>query len=471
MSSAGMVDDCRLKHRLADHVEPVDKTANVVSASEDNTAATTESKQTIFQLVRRFGSVSDALRVFGALAVAAGMGFFLLDGVQVGNDLHRFYTSLGFAGSLTAAGLAMSMLLREQRGSRVFIGLALLSVPVNFTVFGALIYSLVPLDSLANSYPQFALWQAPGATSLTLAAAAGFAVLLPVVWFGLSVLARPVRHWLSVALLLSSAVLLVPLRQEMWAGLLALSSVVGLCYLCLRKAPDELALKTTEGRFAIALLFVAPVIVVARSLFLYQVSGFLVLALCVSLYICVRQVMQGRAANSLASVLLTMGTALAISLVSLSLFDLLLNVLSFSWAIIACGVCTLLLAADLLHAASSNVTARRCASILAVLTIMALAVNTIFAFQSLIALVTVAILVVIALHSHYNKLVLTGTTALLGIALIVFTNADTLWDAIATTGWWGIAIAGAAAIFAGSMLDRAGTVVEVEGRAVSQSPQ
>ncbi|OED35796.1 hypothetical protein AB833_29290 [Chromatiales bacterium (ex Bugula neritina AB1)] len=462
MTSANLFEDVQMANSTVHDAESAGDNLQQQPCRSDEVASSPGVGKKFYHLVRRFASVSDVLRILGALAVASGMGFFLLDGVQVGNDLQRFYTSLGFAALLTTAGLVMSMLLREQRGSRVFIALALLSVPVNFTVFGALIYSVAPLDSLLNNYPQFAFWHAPSAASLVFAAGAGLAVLVPVVWFGLSVLARPARRWLSLALVLSSAVLLVPLREEMWAAALAFSAVVIVWFSYRRNGRDELALKTLEGRFSLALLFAAPVIVIARSMFLYQVSGFLVLTMCTGLYLCTRQLMTSRRAGSVSAMLLTVGTAAGIALVTLSSFDLLINFIPEYWVAIVCGVGALVLTADLVQTGTSRLTACRVAALLVTLVSLALVANAIMALSGVIAIASVLILLVTITYGYYNKLTAICWIALAAIVAILTINAEALWNNVAATGWWGIAVGGCVAILAGSILDRAGTVVQVE---------
>ena len=114
-------------------IEPVSVT-QVTDTEEDKVAneqsTVSDASPGFFEIVRRYASLSDLLRLSGAVTVAIAMGLFLLDGIEVVNDLQRFLTMLGLTGALTAAGLAMSVFLKEQRGSRVFISLALLSVPV-----------------------------------------------------------------------------------------------------------------------------------------------------------------------------------------------------------------------------------------------------------------------------------------------------------------------------------------------------
>jgi len=150
----------------------------------DEPQLSAEPGSSVFSIVRKYASLADLLRLSGAIAVAVAMGLFLVDGVKELNDIYRFLSMLAFTAVLTLAGFAMSVLLKEQRGSRVFLGLSLLAIPVNFAVFGAMVYSLLPLDGMLQNYPSVAHWQVAGWNDLAIALVAGIAVLLPVVWVG-----------------------------------------------------------------------------------------------------------------------------------------------------------------------------------------------------------------------------------------------------------------------------------------------
>ena len=79
------------------------------------------------------------------------------------------YVLLGQSGLLALAGLAIGYLLKEPKGARVFLTLALASVPANMAVLGAMVYSIAPLDGLLpgtatldGGYPAYAFWEASG---------------------------------------------------------------------------------------------------------------------------------------------------------------------------------------------------------------------------------------------------------------------------------------------------------------------
>ena len=122
----------------------------------------------IMQSIRNFATVSEALRILGAAGLLASMSLFLLQGWNDGNDIGRYLMLLTQTGLLAAAGFAMSHGLKETKGARLFFGLALVSVPANFTILGALLYSVFQWDGALTTYPGFATWQIENVASIGL---------------------------------------------------------------------------------------------------------------------------------------------------------------------------------------------------------------------------------------------------------------------------------------------------------------
>ena len=415
---------------------------------------------TFFRMIRHYATLSDCLRLAGALAVALAMGIFLLDGVAVVNDLQRFLTMLGLTAALTGAGLVMSLLVKEQRGSRVFISLGLLSVPVNFTVFGALVYSVMPLDGTNIIYPKFAHWQAASVADITIAIVSGVAVLLPVVWLGYSVLARSERGWLSASLLLGSLVLVVPVRAEFWSAILALGATAILWWQSQKFSKDALVFKTIEGKIATGLLFIAPTIVVLRSVYLYNICSMMGLILGAGFYVVLRQHIKSRSSTGFYSGLLTFFAALVALVTSVSAVDVISKFWLTDLAVIT-GVALLLLAAvDLNRVSPAKSAANKISITLIALAVIALLVVSLFSSSFFILLASTALLAAVVFYGYVAGFNSVTTMGSFGIVAMTIMNAEALWLSVAQTGWWGIATAGASAIVAGSMLDRAGTVVE-----------
>ncbi|MBT8441752.1 MAG: hypothetical protein KJO76_05135, partial [Gammaproteobacteria bacterium] len=117
------------------------------------------SVDSIMASVKNFATVSEALRILGAAVLLSSMSMFLLQGWNEGNDINRYLMLLAQTGLLAGAGFAMSHGLGEAKGARVFFGLALISIPANFTILGALLYSVIQWDGGLTTYPSFATWQ------------------------------------------------------------------------------------------------------------------------------------------------------------------------------------------------------------------------------------------------------------------------------------------------------------------------
>ena len=100
--------------------------------------------------LQNFASVSEALRFLGAAVLLASMSIFLLQGWNEGNDISRYLLLLSQTGLLAASGFALSYGLKETKGARIFFGLALISIPANFTILSALLYSVFQWDVIKS---------------------------------------------------------------------------------------------------------------------------------------------------------------------------------------------------------------------------------------------------------------------------------------------------------------------------------
>ncbi len=227
---------------------------------------------------QRITELSRLLRGVGALVVLAAASTFLLQRWSLGDDLHRSWTLLAHTALLAAVGFACGIAIREDKGARTFLGLALAMVPVHFTVLGALVYSV--FGEPPAGLPSYASWVAPGPGAVALGVAGNLAVLTPISAVALLALARPAAWRLLPLLLPGHAVLLIPTRDpdHVAALVLALAPVLG--WFELRVVPRHASLHTAEGRYA-RLVLAAPVaMLIARNVHLYELSYFLSAALC-----------------------------------------------------------------------------------------------------------------------------------------------------------------------------------------------
>ncbi len=227
------------------------------------------------------------LRTLGAAALVIAIYSFLVQGWQNGNDVLRYLLLLAHTGALAAIGLASGHWLKESKGARLLLSLALVAVPANFAILGAFIFSQTAAK--LGDYPHYVAWHVDSLQSALLTTGGALLILTPVVLLGFSVLARSLSKNLSLLFLISNAALLLPLRDPQLIGLLGLALCAITLILNRSTATQHSAAKTQEGVTALALQFLPLAVLMGRSLWLYSADFFLMSALSVSVFLILRQ--------------------------------------------------------------------------------------------------------------------------------------------------------------------------------------
>ncbi len=159
-------------------------------------------------------ALTRALRLAGAVLVVASASTLMLQHWQAGNDLMRYAMLVGQSLLLTAAAYFVGLMIREGRSARTFLALVLATIPVSFTVLGALVYSQFAVEPL-RSLPHYASWIAPSPFSALLAVVATFAVLAPLSAVSFVALARKEARLLTLSFCAANALLLLPVREPL----------------------------------------------------------------------------------------------------------------------------------------------------------------------------------------------------------------------------------------------------------------
>ena len=248
---------------------------------EDETEAEMLEKnhQGILDSLKNFTNISRLLRVTGAMAVVASMSAFLMQDWSNGSDLTRFYLMLVQTLLLAAGGFGLSFVMKENKGGRVFFGLSLISVTANITILGALIFSQVQWFGSLGDYPQFLTWTTTNLASLGAAGICALVAMVPIAWFSYMVFSRPFAKQLLLLFVISNLLLLIPVRTSLMLGLVVLAAVMIPLWFLRKKMFNETALKTPEGMFAVATVFMPALIMLVRSFWLYQVDELLLVML------------------------------------------------------------------------------------------------------------------------------------------------------------------------------------------------
>jgi hypothetical protein len=417
-------------------------------------------RRTLAQVVMENGlTLSSLLRGLGGLVVVAAFVVLLFQGWRDGDDLGRYFLLIGHTLVLTLAGFAAGHLLRESKGARLFIGLALAAVPVNFAFLGGISYPHLTWDPLQTSLES---WRplgnvqslAPGlALSLT-----GITVpLLAIsIWIGYLVMARRSAWALSGLYLLTNAALLVPSRNSGMISALLLGLGLLLAILVVRLRRRDPSLATPEGVFARAVLVLPLLVMGGRSIWFYAPSGLFFTTLALVGYLALRQALHYVIDTPKWKATVEWGAVVMASISALFAFATLVEIdgLRDGIKLPIAGALLSVLLYDLSTRSTPRVLAYRNASALTVLT--ALTANQFVvgglpnALLCLLAGITVLGYGFVAKQraTFFAGLV----TALFGMA---FAGID-VFAGFTIGGWTGLVLLGVATILAGSLVERHG---------------
>ena len=419
------------------------------------------SVEAVVESIRNFATLSEALRILGATVLLASMSLFLLQGWDEGNDISRYLLLLAQTGLLAAGGFALSYGLKETKGARIFFGLALVSVPANFTILGALLYSVFQWDGGLITYPGFADWRIGDVANIGITMGGAMLVLLPVTMFCFAVMARHSAKTLSLHFIALNALLLLPIRSSLAAGAIALVGTLYALYVIGKLIGKDRALNTGEGKFALTTLFIPTAIILFRSMYFYQVDSLMIAMLSLALFMSLRQVslFPGRAprvAQALEALSLLIALVIATSITNAFApaiaYPLLAPLFSATFTV---------LALDVLRRTNSNVLKGAATSASSLFIAMSFILSVALdpsGWTALLALLAGALLLLAGMAFKSRTASVAGTfTVFAGL----FFGFDEVVKLVVSSSWVELAVFGASAIALGSLLDRHGVPMKL----------
>lgn len=427
--------------------------SHATSQAIDDSASTPYLARTL-NAIRQGASVAGLLRMGGAALMVFSLSLFLVQGVDAASDLHRYLLLLGQTLLLTAAGFAVGFILKEPRGARVFFSLGLISIPANFAVLGAMIYSIAPLDSVLTDYPTYAKWASTSLNELLIAGAAALVVLVPMCVFCFAVMARQSKGWLSAGYLLACSTLLIPVRDTLSVTLISCVCAVAVIALLAKRQSNTERQSTDEERFAKALLFAPAALLLARSAMLYDVDFHFLLAIVIAIHYGLRHCVKHPSKHAwlkTSAKILSASSAFVLagmfgSLIN-SQFPFIDPFLLFASVLLALNI-------DLVRLMGQSRTGSVMHGGWAGLCFAAIATDILVgsAFTGSTTSLALAVLVTCASVITRQRLgAILGTLSIIGVVLV---NSADLFSMVLDTGWAGMAVAGASTIVAGSLLER-----------------
>ena len=429
----------------------------------DDTAKSTSrfSVEGIMQSLRSVATVSEALRILGAAVILASMSVFLMQGWSAGNDINRYLLLLMQTGLLAVAGFAMSHLVKEAKGARLFFGLALVSIPANFAILGALLYSVFQWDGGLVNYPGYADWRIEDVASIGMTMSAALLVLVPVSLFCFAIMARHSAKMLSLHFLILNALLLLPIRTSMAAGSVALLGIVYALVVTGKLLRENAALKTGEGKFALAALYIPLGIILFRSTYFYQVDSLMVAMIGMALFLAGRQASQfpDRSPRmAFALEILSWPLALIVAAAFSVAFD---NAMSLGQIALVFSAVFAALAFDIMRRTKSPALARSIGTSIAFAIAASLSFATAVvpsAGNALLAICAGALLLLWGASARRALIILAGLFTVGTGALFGF---EEILQLVISSSWIDLAVFGVGAIVLGSILDRHGVAIKL----------
>lgn len=208
------------------------------------------------------------LRWAGSLLLLGASASFMLEGWQDFGSEVRYCLFLGYLLGLAGLGILLGSRVKEDKGARTLLGLAVAGIAAQCSQLGAMIHSMVSADN--GRLPGALLYDAAGWGQIALNGSATFLLLGPVAFLGFSALNRPQARPLTGAYLLACSGLLIPVRHGLPVTAVLIAVAMLALWIDSRFIAGTTVGGTGEGIIGRLLLLLPAGIVAARTAFYPQ---------------------------------------------------------------------------------------------------------------------------------------------------------------------------------------------------------
>jgi hypothetical protein len=401
-------------------------------------------------------SLPGLLRLVGAGTLIASMSIFLLQGWDQGNDVYRYLLLLGHSVGLAVIGFASGHWLRESKGARLFVMLALTAIPVNFTILGAFLFSQWSFFGTSVAYPSFATWQVDSLTTAVTTIAGSLLLLGPVIWLGFRVIAGAASTRLALIYLMANATLLLPVRDSLALSIILIVSTLVMLVQITRAVRSNYALKTPEGVIARTLPFLPMAIIMGRGVWFYAADQVLITAMSLVAFLVLRYIARQRDSHSRLNKFIEAGAVISAAATAVGTATLVaVNMFAeAAWFLPICGMVFAALMIELSrHTQTGGPRLRRLAT--GVLSLAFLG-NLVFSPGVMTAAACLFVGIAVLCYGYMREqrfiLILGALTLLTGLGYELSLAIDTFNFG----SWTSLATLGVIAILAGSVIERHG---------------
>lgn len=216
---------------------------------------------------KRKGIPTKFLRTLGVLVIILASVIYMFQGIDGIAPYQRHWIFLGITALFGGLTWFIGGVLKEMKGARTFVSLAVASVPVLFTQLGAMLHWLTvgkhPEMSASLDFSAVNAGLFAGVTAVTLL------VTLPLILVGNRIMARNQQKMLSIMLILSNALLLIPVRSLIPVGIIMSISIAAILAYAVKTFQKDATVRNREGSIALFNLFIPIGIIGIRTVSLY----------------------------------------------------------------------------------------------------------------------------------------------------------------------------------------------------------
>ena len=213
------------------------------------------------------------LRWMGSMLLLGASASFMLEGWHNFGSQVRYFLFLGYLLGLAGLGILLGSRVKEDKGARTLLGLAVAGIAAQCSQLGAMIHSMVSADN--GSLPGALLYEAAGWSQIAVSGAATLLLLGPVAFLGFSALNRPQARLLTGAYLLACSSLLIPVRHGLPVTMVLIAVALLALWIDSRFISGTTGGGTSEGIICRLLLLLPAGLVAARTAFYPQSDLFL----------------------------------------------------------------------------------------------------------------------------------------------------------------------------------------------------
>lgn len=398
------------------------------------------------------------LRGAGVLAVLMSLYGFFIKGWEGSDDLMRFFMLFGHTIALAGIGLISGNLLKEGKGARVLIMLALISVIANFSILGSFLYAEFG-GALSHGFVSAMKWDLHNESLVIILSIAVPAVLSLIIVVGFKVLARGMSGKMSLLFFVSNAVLLLPIRTPLVISILGIALAAYTLLLVIKNHRQRMESKTKEGRFALLIQFAPVAVLLVRNIWLYDDVAMLYASACVVVFIALRQFSLMLPKQDLFRTLADMVSSLVSLVFGVILIDMMLTVVDVDALFISVPA---MFSAALLYELSTRAYkfSQFYRNAAVVVVTVGIFINMMFDDSSLASLIAILMgsIMLVNAYTTKHRTMLIAALLLILVAFIELTKS--LWFAFDINAWAVSSTVGVLAIVGGSMLESKGFLLK-----------